>query len=392
MPRRWIGLLAAVALPLTLLGVAPGSAQAITATPEIVNGRPPVPQEFRFLAAVYSFTSATEGYSCGGAFVSSSQVVTAAHCFYDPDGRRITDVRAAPGDGTAQPSAVIPASRVDIHEGYVPGGVVNDIAIVTLSRPVMGVTTVTVPNAERWATLTVAGSSVTTAGWGATSSGGLGVDDFLVADLTVIPDSVCATRGASYQVGSLTYRGLGAPFDATQMICAGGATTSGLAIDSCQGDSGGPLVSGSTLVGIVSWGDGCAGVDDGQPIPLTPGVYTRLATYLPWLAERGIGPKDEITVPGQVSGFALGRYAKTGATLRVVARWKAPAATGGGDISGYVARLGLGGKWSAWSQVSSATVPLSQLLKGRKYTLQVRAVNAAGQGPVAAYSFTTPKR
>ena len=491
--QRLTGAVVCLTLPLALLVGASAAAQAQPAQPDVVNGRDPVAGEFAFLAAIQATARPGETYVCGGSFVSSTQIVTAAHCFFDPDGRRITTVSAAPGDGTTWPysSSFVSASKVDIHSGYSPSGEAHDIALVTLARPVAGVSTVTIPTLSQWSSLAKAGSAVKSAGWGTTSSGGNSPDDFRVADLTVIPDSVCGSSGATYRVGSVTYEGIGGSFDADQMICAGGATSSGRPIDTCQGDSGGPLVSGTTLVGVVSWGIGCAGYDDGQPIRLTPGVYTRLGTFLPWLAERGIGSNasvpgaptgvkavatsdttatvswnapsdaggstitsylveesvdsgpwrslgetgdadtsvgvefltpgssyqfrvsainsagtgsasqpsapivmggDEVTTPSAVSGFIKGKFTKKGKTYRVTVRWSPPTDDGGAEILGYIARVGYAGNWGDWSDLDSPATVVTSLYANRKYTLQVQALNEKGPGPIASYSFATPRR
>ena len=62
----------------------------------------------------------------------------------------------------------------------------------------------------------------------------------------------------------------------SSMVCAGGDAN-----NACLGDSGGPMFTFNdnerpTLVGVVSWGIGCAQAN-------LPGVYARVSTVQAWV-------------------------------------------------------------------------------------------------------------
>jgi len=74
------------------------------------------------------------------------------------------------------------------------------------------------------------------------------------------------------------YKSVTHVFNGEVMLCAGGEDR-----DACQGDSGGPLVARDErgafkLVGVVSWGIGCA-------TPNVPGAYANIAHYNPKIME-----------------------------------------------------------------------------------------------------------
>ncbi|CBY08977.1 unnamed protein product [Oikopleura dioica] len=58
------------------------------------------------------------------------------------------------------------------------------------------------------------------------------------------------------------------------MFCAGIMPEGGK--DACQGDSGGPVRMGDDVIGITSWGLGCAQ-------SYLPGVYTDVGFYSDWI-------------------------------------------------------------------------------------------------------------
>ncbi|XP_069894586.1 transmembrane protease serine 5 isoform X3 [Dipodomys merriami] len=110
------------------------------------------------------------------------------------------------------------------------------------------------------------GSQCWVSGWGHTDPSHSHGSDMLQDTMVPLLSTQLCNSSCMYS-GALTPR----------MLCAG--YLDGRA-DACQGDSGGPLVcpAGDTwhLVGVVSWGRGCAE-------PNHPGVYAKVAEFLDWI-------------------------------------------------------------------------------------------------------------
>jgi hypothetical protein len=93
----------------------------------------------------------------------------------------------------------------------------------------------------------------------------------------------------------------------TNMICAAASGR-----DSCTGDSGGPLFLESplTLIGVVSFGEGCAQ-------PGSPGVYANVPALLPWIQSKIVGgpsasasrsrSRSPVTVPSRTASSSKSR-------------------------------------------------------------------------------------
>lgn len=207
---------------------------------------------------------------CGGTLVSSTWVVTAAHCVDNQTSPSDFDVLGGTADVDVGGTRVKVAEIV-IHPSYVPrpDKPSNDIAMVRLSAPLVG------PQMDAIALLASTnepdalkgGASARVTGWGVVSAGAAGgVRGLRFVNLAIVTNHDCNSRVA--------YNGA----IEDEMVCAGFANGG---MDSCQGDSGGPLtvlVQGKrTLAGVVSWGEGCAQ-------PNRYGVYTRVAVFNDWIS------------------------------------------------------------------------------------------------------------
>ncbi len=241
--------------------------------PRVTNGIPAAIGDSPWYVALL-YQRAGDFFSrqfCGGTAVAPRVVITAAHCVDALEGVDVlygTDLL----DGSG---IVVHSSSISVHPAWDPESSQNDVAVVKLSAsiPAAGVALAGHDN-EGYAE---PGDSSEVVGFGCdrvTSDG----------DCTGYPHDLWKAALPLRSTGACDDY-FGGVFDPQTMLCAGTASMNATAPDSCQGDSGGPLTTSGSggapiLVGIVSWGYGCG---------ILPGVYTRVATYEPWLGQFGLG-------------------------------------------------------------------------------------------------------
>jgi trypsin len=198
--------------------------------------------------------SVGSGGLCGATLIHSDILISAAHCRSVFSYGRTVAIGATTRDGSdaVENSTVVSTYS---HPRYVPKKFKFDFMLVKISSLSMA----PLSAINRNTTIPMNDDGVSAIGFGRTSFGGSYSYNLLEVDVNIIPFSTCNSNYSFI-------------LDDESMICAAAPNK-----DSCTGDSGGPLFDDSgTIVGVVSFGDGCAKIDK-------PGIYSRVSSAIEFI-------------------------------------------------------------------------------------------------------------
>lgn len=227
----------------------------------IVGGSEAVVGEFPFIVSLQN----SSGHFCGASLIKKNWVLTAAHCVEGSSPKKVA-IGLHDQKNVAK-AEVIKPKKVIKHPQYDADSSDFDFALIELERDAL-----TEPVTLNEMEIEVPSESqeqimATVAGWGAMKENSYSTPAKLQkVSVPLVTHDVC---NRNYK-NAITDR----------MICAGYPRGGK---DSCQGDSGGPLVVrtslGQTLlIGVVSWGEGCARAN-------SPGVYAKVNAAYSWIEQ-----------------------------------------------------------------------------------------------------------
>lgn len=281
--RSIVAVVALLAMP---AGFLTAPAAAVDTPSPIIGGSDAVILDVPWQVGLISAQGGPDLYhalACGGTVINARWVVTAAHCVATPRRKvmKTKDLRIIAGVhdlDVARGANEYRVSTIIISPGYEGG--INDIALIQISgrfdfnNP--GIVPASLPLALDGDEFPAFGTDIIVSGWG----------EFVAFEAYQYPtmlqkatlDVLAAPLSddcGDYEPGDWNYR---------YEMCVG-VTEGGR--DTCQGDSGGPYVATAldgdgdgtaepTLLGVTSWGDGCASAG-------LPGFASRVSAYVDWM-------------------------------------------------------------------------------------------------------------
>ncbi|MCS0293602.1 S1 family peptidase [Vibrio alginolyticus] len=260
MKKTLVAFLIGLTLPATTIADTLEPVQNDVST-RIIGGEPANTSDWKFIASLVRKGQPTSiGHFCGGSFLGGKYVLTAAHCVEGLNADDIDIVLGLYDQNNESQSQRIAVNNIYSHNEYNSNTTNNDIALIELERNIDSAT-IDLATPELLNSVRV-GDKLHVAGWGNTSTTDRIYPTVLQqVDLEYVDRATCQNLPGNYSNVS------------DDGICAGyywGGK------DSCQGDSGGPLIVDDNginkLLGVVSWGDGCAQ-------PNAYGVYANVAHF-----------------------------------------------------------------------------------------------------------------
>ncbi|HCE2127126.1 trypsin-like serine protease [Vibrio parahaemolyticus] len=260
MKKTLVAFLIGLTLPATTIADTLKPVQNDVST-RIIGGEPANTSDWKFIASLVRKGQPTSiGHFCGGSFLGGKYVLTAAHCVEGLNADDLDIVLGLYDQNRESQAQRIAVNNIYSHTAYNSHTTNNDIALIELEHSVDSAT-IDLATPEVLDSVRV-GDKLHVAGWGNTSTTDRVYPTVLQqVDLEYVDRATCQNLSGNYSNVS------------DDGICAGyywGGK------DSCQGDSGGPLIVDyngiNKLLGVVSWGDGCAQ-------PNAYGVYANVAHF-----------------------------------------------------------------------------------------------------------------